>query len=119
MIFILTIVVISVLQTVISMYVTRKWSGESSMRGNAVPLVPLLSQAGQGKRGGTCQSKVLTLEVEEKHFNKLRFLQAQSAKTRKNGWFYLVFYFQNFRRASENYVRLAVQSQINSLFFGI
>src|ERR1043166_2074943 len=37
----------------------------------------------------------------------------------KNGWFDLVFYLQNFRRASQNYVRLRVQSQINSLFWYI
>ena len=53
------------------MYVTRKWSGESSTRGNAVPLVPLLSQAGQGKEEGPANHSGLTRVVEAKHFKKL------------------------------------------------
>ena len=50
------------------MYVTRKWSGESNTRGNAVPLVPLLSQT---REEGPANQSGLTLEVEAKHFKKL------------------------------------------------
>ena len=50
------------------MYVTRKLSGESSPRGNAVSLVPLLSQA---REEGPANQSGLTPEVEAKHFKKL------------------------------------------------
>ena len=46
------------------MYVTRKWCGESSTRGNTLPLVPLLSQA---REAGPANQSGLTLEIEAKH----------------------------------------------------
>src|SRR5437870_254527 len=55
------------------MYVTRKWSGESSTRGNAVPLVPLLSQATEE---GPANQSGLTLEVESKHFKNRSFYKS-------------------------------------------
>ena len=50
------------------MYVSRRWSGECITRGNAVPLVPLLSQA---REEGPANQSGLTPEVEAKHFKKL------------------------------------------------
>ena len=52
------------------MSVTRKWSGESSTRGNAVRLVPLLREA---RETGPANQTRLTLEVEPKHFKNCSF----------------------------------------------